>query len=228
MSESENLNFDLPSGKHSGDAEQVLNDLLPQPLEINRDDLFFQAGFAAGITQVGAKNSLSPWERAGVRVPGVFWPSAVAALLLVCVGLGAALISDAVSMNRMQQVLAATGHASTATVTRSESETDKQVDEARTSGDRLFADRQQRSWLRLASAASLPPGRLTAAGWEEIPQSATNGESKDNPLDKPGTLRRIVRPPIGNSCALKERANHASFHPFTVDTYMRLHCHGCL
>src|SRR5262249_16380114 len=91
MSESENLNFDLPSRKDLDDSLRMLHDLVPQPLDADRDELFFQAGFAAGRNH---------------RRAGYFWPSTAAALLLVCAGLGVAVVSDAVSMNRMQQELA--------------------------------------------------------------------------------------------------------------------------
>jgi hypothetical protein len=170
MSESENLNFDSPSSEHPDDGLQILSDLQPQPLEVNRDELLFQAGFAAGKNHRGTR---------------YFWPSAVAALLLVCVGLGARVISDVISMNRMHQEIAASKNAPTQTIAQSEPEAGQQTDETRTYHDRFFTDRQQRAWLRLASAAPLPPGRLTAAGWEDMPQSAISGQSKDNLPDKP-------------------------------------------
>ena len=190
MSEPEHVNFDSPSGGFPDDGLRPLHDLLPTPLVVDRDELFFQAGFAAGRNR---------------RRTGYFWPSAVAALLLICAGLGAVLVSETVSMNRMQRVLAATGNVPTQTVAQSDSEVGQQTSETQTSSDRFVVDRQQRAWLRLASAAPLPSGRLTAAGWEELPPEIAGADAESNraatvrgrkaPLDAPSQPETAPRRP---------------------------------
>src|SRR5262245_19190496 len=68
------------------DLEQTLSKLEPEAVRVNRDELFFQAGYAAGRAC-----SLSPGERGPRRY---FWPSAAAAMLLISFGLAAALIQQ--------------------------------------------------------------------------------------------------------------------------------------
>jgi len=153
MSEPENLNFDLPD--RPVNPEQVLSELAPQPLAISRDELFFHAGFAAGSHRLADR---------------IFWRSAVAALLLVCVGLGAATMRQVISINSLRTELAAAERGFAQSVARNGLDAAQQTDKERSGQDRLLADQLQRGWLRLASANPLPPGRLTAMGWEEMPR----------------------------------------------------------
>ncbi len=144
----------------------------------------------------------------GCRVPGVFWPlGGGSTICYVCAGLGAAVFPDAVSMNRMQQEMAERKTHQHKPSHETNREADQQADETRTYHDRFFTDRQQRAWLRLASAAPLPPGRLTAAGWETMPGEqrsgewgVENGESEgkrsinpDAPPRRPATYLELMR-----------------------------------
>jgi hypothetical protein len=159
MSESENLNFDADLPNRPVDVERILSELEPQPLSINRDELLFQAGIAAGSRR---------------RTAGLFWPSAVAALLLISCGLGTALVWQVVSIDSLKAALAVTEQSVTQNISQSNSHARSQLDVEHDFSDRLSIELQQRRWLGLASTASLPPGRLTAMGWQELPAEMRN------------------------------------------------------
>ena len=67
MSEAADLN-------HDPEFERMLRELAPERLEVSRDELFFQAGYAAG-----ARN----------RSRRFIWPAIAAALVIACGGLAA-------------------------------------------------------------------------------------------------------------------------------------------
>ncbi len=189
-----------PSSHAGGaiDAERLLQNCLPEVLTFDRDQLFFQAGFAAG----SAKRSLR-----------LFWPSAAAAMLLVSIGLGVALHNQARSIAGLETALAtaqnmqgATGLATSGATAGSSSSVpgvpshgDSTVGQA-SSGtsvddtDRLFADDRLRHWQRLASPAPLPPGRLTALGWEQLPAEMGNGDWGMGNVDRPTTQGMKINP----------------------------------
>ena len=151
MSEPENMNFDPDLPNRPVNVERILSELEPQPLAISRDELFFQAGFAAGS------------RRHTVRL---FWPSAVAALLLISCGLGAALVWQ---NNSPRSSVAVLTLPSPMLGENSELAAKPQTDMERDVNNRFLVDFRQRGWQRLASAAPLPSGRLTATGWQELP-----------------------------------------------------------
>src|SRR5262245_36155602 len=78
---SENISLNSADGVPPN-VERILSKLEADPLALDRDELFFQAGYAVGLRN---------------RTTRFLWPSAAAALLLVSVGLIAALAHQ---MNR--------------------------------------------------------------------------------------------------------------------------------
>jgi len=161
---SENREVNVPFNDHNDlppDVSRILGGLNPQPLEVNRDELFFQAGFAAG--------------RSG-RASRYFWPLAVAAMVMACVGLGAMLIWQARSIRELQTELAVAERADAQSIARSGTTAKPQADGERYDGERFLINERQRGWQRLALLAPLPPGRLTALGWEESPRGLRSGQ----------------------------------------------------
>lgn len=137
MSETRDLNS---SGDSAADPERWLRDLMPQPLEVNRDDLFFRAGFAAGARS---------------RSVSLAWPSAAAALLLVCLGLGTALVRQNI-------------HSSSASPSLVAKEQTEMAAQAPLASTAWKNDQRSLDWLRSMSAAT-SPGKLTALGWIDSP-----------------------------------------------------------
>jgi hypothetical protein len=90
---------------------------------------------------------------------------------LVSAGLGAALVWQANSIGALRTELAAAERRFAQNIARNGLDAAQQTDKERSGQDRLLADQRQRGWLRLASANPLPPGRLTAMGWEEMPRN---------------------------------------------------------
>jgi hypothetical protein len=133
---SENTPMNSSDALQSGGA-RTLARLELEPLTVNRDELFFQAGYAAGL---------------GARSLPRFWLSTAAALLLICLGLAAALIEHSASSPRAG--LARNGAVGTSP-----------------------ADDQAGQWQQLASSAGLRPGRLTAMGFIETPPGETNNSA---------------------------------------------------
>jgi hypothetical protein len=142
-----------------------LQSCLPEALAVDHEQLFFQAGFAAG----SAKRSMR-----------LFWPSAAAAMLLLSIGLGVALYRQAMAVDDLQTLLAsarsspgqAVGPIQNAANAANDLPAKPQtqvLNAAVDINDRLFSDDRLRRWQRLASPAPLPPGRLTALGWEQLP-----------------------------------------------------------
>src|SRR5262249_1187140 len=132
--------------------QRTLSKLEAEPLAVNRDQLFFQAGYAAGSRR---------------RSPQYLWPSAVAALLLMCVGLAAALVHQGnrpVTMDKQQAV--ALGSSDQQPAQKSPPPAERTI----------AGDMQSRFWRRLASTAPLPPGQLTAMGLTETPARMDGGE----------------------------------------------------
>jgi hypothetical protein len=130
--------------------QRVLSKLEAEPLAVNRDELFFQAGYAAGVS------SLSFGERAGVRGQSRrhLWPAAAAALLLVSLTLAAALV-----------------HQSGFWRTRTHDSY-----QIATAGQIPRIDGKDERWQLLASPAAKSAGRLTATGWIETPEGTRDGE----------------------------------------------------
>jgi len=79
MSENTSLNF---ADGVPPNVQRSLAKLEAEPLAVDRDDLFFQAGYLAGF---------------GARSHPRFWLSTAAALLLICLGLATALIEQTTS-----------------------------------------------------------------------------------------------------------------------------------
>jgi len=153
------------------DLEQTLSKLEPEALWANRDELFFQAGYAAGRAC-----SLSPGERVGVRGPRrYFWPSAAAAMLLISLGLAL------IQLSGIWRAPASLSHQISSLVPSA------------------ALDQEETQWQILASRAALPPGRLTAMGWIETPagsvdksRSESDDNSKSLPL-RPSTYLELLR-----------------------------------
>ncbi|HTQ38820.1 MAG TPA: hypothetical protein VMJ32_07315 [Pirellulales bacterium] len=152
------------------ETARILGQLQPEPLEINRDELFFQTGLA-----MGTRRHASPH----------IWPAVAAALLLVSIGLSMVVVRQHGAILSLQT--GATGFASAGPSADAESNSRFAASDPR------FPSQQQRDWLRLASAAPLPPGRLTAAGWEALPPDSTDAA-------RAATVReRNANPPTGDS-----------------------------
>ena len=83
MSQNRDVNFDDAPNRS---MSRILAGMDPEPLRIERDELFFQAGLAACCA-----HSLSSGERAGVRGLNSLrlWQATAAALLVACAGLSA-------------------------------------------------------------------------------------------------------------------------------------------
>ena len=131
--------------------QRILSKLEAEPLAVNRDELFFQAGYAAG-----SSNQTSRF----------FWPSAAAALLLVSVGLAAVLAHQVIRSDLVPDRAVAVDQAPPPQFAESVPVTAQQS---------IPTDTRSRLWRRLASAAPLPPGQLTAMGWTEMPERAGGG-----------------------------------------------------
>jgi len=131
--------------------QRVLSKLEAEPLAVNRDELFFQAGFAAGSRK---------------RTARFFWPSAAAALLLMCAGLVAALLSQG---NRTASTAKQQAFALNLPDQQSAQEAPARTERT------VVGELQSRLWQRLASTAPLPPGQLTAIGLTEMPARADRG-----------------------------------------------------
>jgi hypothetical protein len=140
MSEAANLNPDP-------NLERMLRELEPQRLEVSRDELFFQAGYAAG-----AKN----------RSRRFFWP-AIAAALLIAFG-GTAVFALRQHSDLLAALAVAERPISPKPVVIDDGAKPQAVGAV---VDRFVADERLRDFRRLFSLAPLPPGRLTAGGWQE-------------------------------------------------------------
>ena len=181
MSERSDLNppdQPQPDGWHgqakSARAEipQIITDLQPQALEVNRDELFFQAGYAAGSNSGGMPK---------------MWPVAAAALLLISVGLASALTYQTMALHSTQYALkwmdksqatiavnAANPPLGRELGTERQAAAEAVDNQSSFQSYRIGLDERSLRWQRLASPAPLPPGRLTAMGWE--PRQVRNGE----------------------------------------------------
>jgi hypothetical protein len=161
MSEAANLNSDP-------NFERMLRELEPQRLEVSRDELFFQAGFAAGV-----KN----------RSRRFFWPAIAAALLVACGGMAAfglrqrAALQTALAIAEQRPSTGGTAGSPSSgepsaisdahTAGRASSGTPTWLDNTLIGSNKLASDERLRDFRRLISPAPLPPGRLTAGGWQE-------------------------------------------------------------
>jgi hypothetical protein len=149
MSEAADLNRDP-------NFERMLRELTPERLEVSRDELFFQAGFAAG-----ARN----------RTRRFLWPAIAAALVIACGGL------TAYSLRQRSELLAALAAASDLKAPISvvaEESTKPQTDAIVV--DRALDFERQRDWRWLISSAPMPSGRLTAGGWQEARAELGNAQ----------------------------------------------------
>jgi hypothetical protein len=173
MSEAANLNSDP-------NFERMLRELEPQRLEISRDELFFQAGYAAGV-----KN----------RSRRFFWPAIAAALLIAFGG------TVVFALRQHSDLLAALAAAE-----RPNSPMPLAIDDGAkpqavgTVVDRFVADERLRDFRRLFSLAPLPPGRLTAGGWQEARAEMGNvggradrsEENESLPPHRPATYLELL------------------------------------
>jgi hypothetical protein len=194
MSKNQNMNF---SDEPPTDIEQLLRNMQPEPLEVDRDTLFFAAGFAAGS------------RRNAVRF---VWPSVAAALLLACTGLAVALhhkadaLRTAVAAARQAETNAPTaGLADTTLVDKqiaaATQDSSRRVDleESRFAASRSLDERLLR-WRRLAYRDALPSDQLTARGWTEsplnrgAPEETTRSPAADGmPPRRPSTYLELLR-----------------------------------
>jgi hypothetical protein len=185
MSKRPNLNFSAHMNALPPEVARAFAGLTPEPLEMDRDELFFQAGFAAGA-------------RGRTRR---YAPMVAAALLLVSCGLGAAMIWQNV-MLRSPLTLPSP--------TRGEdSEVAAARDAERENTNRLLSsDASLRQLLRADSSRDLLAGRLTARGWVEDSEQMGNREwavrnslqkkASDNlpdaaPVRRPATYLELLR-----------------------------------
>ena len=139
MSEAAGLNRDP-------EFERMLRELAPERLEVSRDELFYQAGFAAG-----AQN----------RSRRFLWPAIAAALVIACGGLAAYSLRQ---HSELVAALAATSDLRAPIAVVAEESTKPQSDAVVV--DRSLPIERQRDWRWLISSAPMPPGRLTAGGWQ--------------------------------------------------------------
>lgn len=193
MSESKRL-----SGEHSFlEIEATLQGLLPEGLTIDRDQLFYRAGYVAAKASLTSDVGDSPRSFLRVKI----WPAAAAALLLVSVGLGLSFYRQSVDIKSLRTALAVQEEemlaASRGRVSprREEAANDlaesvhessaalARVSERRDHGDEnILYNRRARELQRLASTEPLPPGRLTALGWRELsPEELATWSSEDSP-----------------------------------------------
>jgi hypothetical protein len=135
------------------DVERILSKLEAEPLAVNRDELFFQAGHAAGSCN---------------RTSRFLWPSAAAALLLVSVSLAAALAHQIIRSDLAPGQALAVNQAPPQPLAASAPATAELS---------VPADSRSQLRQRLASATILPRGRLTAIGWLELPDRVDSGQS---------------------------------------------------
>ncbi|HZZ29451.1 MAG TPA: hypothetical protein VFE46_15745 [Pirellulales bacterium] len=142
------------------EVARMMDQLHPEPLQINRDELFFQAGRAAASSRHTTRH---------------VWPAAAAALFVIGVGLCAALVLQGRTIDSLRLALADSPTVGPR-VAQNNLDVQPQASLAQYNGDRFLAH-SQLNWLRLASATPLPPGRLTAMGWEELPPEAVQAES---------------------------------------------------
>jgi hypothetical protein len=157
--------------------QRILAKLEAEPLAVNRDELFFQAGYASG------------WSS---RTSRFFWPSAGAALLFVSVGLAAVLAHHIIRSGL------APGHAVAVNQAPPQPLAESVSDNAQPS---MPADSRSRLWQRVVSSTALPRGQLTAIGWSEPPAKAGSGQSAvgsdESPQDssprRPSTYLELMR-----------------------------------
>ncbi len=181
MSEDRSLNADAEFGDGPSEIVRLLQGCSPDALEIDRQKLFFDAGFAAGAAN---------------RPVRVFWPLVAAAMLLVSIGLGATVYRQAGAVENLQTLLAAAKNVRGTPAAASRLVKDSSVDlhtkpkandtAAINFKDRSAFDERSRSMQRLASSAPLPPGRLTALGWEQLPDEMRNAEWEGRHQEGPG------------------------------------------
>ena len=153
MSEPENLNFDAGSAGGGQNTERLFGELQLEPLEVNRDELFFQAGVAVGARKHSRHR---------------FLLIANAALIFLCVGLGALLIRQT-AVNKVTQ--------GESVAMESAPARQNSVSNLNAGDTQLQPDvRRLLQWDRLTSKGALPPGHLTAAGWQEEPLEMGSAE----------------------------------------------------
>ena len=168
MSQNRDVNFDPDDGAQPLDVARILAGLDPEPLRIERDELFFQAGIAA-----------ASHAHSSVRL----WQLTAAALALLCVGLSAVAFHrdgspQTIAMTKPEFTTTSTNVATTARPLEPPS-----------------TDLRTRKWQQLASADFLPPGRLTALGWSELSseelaaRSRASAESPQEPDASPTSSR---------------------------------------
>jgi hypothetical protein len=200
MSQDREMNSPGEFGEFPNNVESLLRQAAPEDLTVDRDELFFRAGFAAGSTPQGAR---------------YVWPAVAASLLVVCAGLSAALLSRINTVNSLQlavvelkssQSIAVNSakNGSTPKQTANDAAVAEVVDKeqiiASANGSSFSGGAPLRNWQRLASSAQLPPGQLTAAGWERRPvntdsraSSIGHSESDATVPRRPATYLELLR-----------------------------------
>jgi len=133
-------------------TQQTLSKLEPEPLAVNRDELFFQAGYAAGSSN---------------QTTRFFWPSAAAALLILSISMAAALAHHIIRSDSAPGQAVAVNQA-----------TGQRFGERlpTTAQQSMATDSRSQLWQRLASSTTLPRGQLTAIGWSELPERMGSGQ----------------------------------------------------
>ena len=192
MSEARDLNDSSSPDSGGSEMEQLLRSLVPRPLSIDRDVLFFQAGIAAA----GRKGGHG-------RVARIVWPAIAATLLVACGGLVVALQRES---KTLEAVLAATASRPTGAIaSESKGLGLKAVDPARekmASGVSIASVESKRFGLltnadrveQVLSLARRPRSQLSMHGWIEAPPGSPAWEVESTPADAlkspPGPIQR--------------------------------------
>jgi hypothetical protein len=165
----------MSNPSHS-DIESLLRSLAPASLAANRDEFFFRAGYAAG---------------AKTKTSRLFWPSAVAALLVVCVGMGVAMqrqnvaLQAAIALQNLAPRGEGKGRATEALVDNQNRYTAEQLKLSSQSTllkvTKGLPDDPQQTWQQLANASFRQHGHLSARGWIESSGIREPLESTDVP-----------------------------------------------
>jgi hypothetical protein len=176
------------------DIESLLRSLSPESLSVNRDELFFQSGYAAGAKTKGTR---------------LFWPSAAASLLVVCIGLGVAVQRQTVALHSAlaSAERGTSAHPSaivtddlTKPMSDAKSQTGTLTDLDSPNLDQnsrsVFEKERLRSWEKLATADFRQRGHLTARGLVVSPEDFSEpvSDSSDlpaNPSSGPKTYLEL-------------------------------------
>jgi hypothetical protein len=169
------------------DLESLLRSLSPESLSVNRDELFFQAGYAAGAKTKGAR---------------LFWPSAAAALLVTCIGLGFAVQRQTTALHSALAVVERKANTSPSAIVANHSVKPKSAAKTEDvafaepkqqnftqNGQSIFDKQRIRNWEELASANFCRHGQLTAHGLVETSEGFLDPTDHSNEAEPAPRLR---------------------------------------